>query len=216
MSDKPFFLITGTGSSGTRYAATVLRGAGLNVRHEVYGGVDGLSSWYVGVPKAIYRPDDVLPKYFLPPRGAMTWEDFPKDRKIIVLHQTRCPLKAISTIQRFGSTPWSLIYLALGEKVSKDDPLLLRCMKYWYYWNLEVEKIAQYQYCVENMEQEWNTICELIERPELRDKMPDVRKNVNSKPRKYTPRTWADLEAQDAELCAKIKEQGRKYGYKIS
>lgn len=214
---KPFFLITGCGSSGTKYAMKIFRACGVRVTHEDRArNLDGLSSWYCGINKVFPRGQHGY-RYTLPPFNAMTWDRFPKDRKTVVLHQTRNPLKTISTNQRFSAPSWHYVNLCLPDKVKLEDPLLLRCMKYWYYWNIEIEKIADFRYKVEEIVDTWPQICSIIERPELIEKIGEVknmRKDVNSKISKYEPRTWDDLYEQDYELATKIHEIGTKYGYK--
>jgi hypothetical protein len=218
MDDKPYFLITGCGSSGTRYVAKVFRTLGLSVEHERKGGQDGLSSWYCGIPKAIFTPREAHLKYSLPPYKAATWKTFPEGREVVVLHQTRHPLKVISTVQRYSKGSWQFIYRALDWRIDPEEPLLLRCMKYWLYWNEAVEQVAQYRYQIEEFEQAWPTICDMIRRPRLNryfDKVKKVSTRTNSRTSKYEPRTWEDLKKEDLRLTEQIIIKGKEYGYAI-
>jgi len=218
MDDKPYFLITGCGSSGTRYTATVFNQLGLNVPHERQGGRDGVSCWYAGIPDAVFTPQQAGLRYSLPPFKAHTWKNMPEGREVKVLHQVRNPLKVISTVQRYSKSSWQFIYRALNWEIEPDMPLTLRCMKYWYLWNLEVEKIADFRYQVEQFEEAWPTICALIERPRLKRYLGSVKrvsKAVNSKTHRYKPFTWMDLKAQDGQLTNAIMHLGKEYGYDL-
>jgi len=216
---KPYIVVTGCGSSGTKFAATAFQHIGLNVQHERKGGTDGLSSWYVGAgPEGIFKPRETGLKYRLPPFGAATWRSFPD--RCVILHQTRNPLKVISTVQRYSKPSWQFIYRCLPDFISPEQPVILRCMNYWYWWNLLVEEHAapDYRYRVEDFLVEWPKICELIERPELKGRqlaIQQVPKTVNTRKSRYKPLSWKQLSKQDAGLTKKIRELGREYGYNV-
>ena len=221
---KPFILVTGTACSGTRFIHFVFRAAKIPMKHESGKLSTGLSSWHCGaVDGNIYytrKYDGTL--YRIPDERAHTCEDIPKENGIVILHQTRHPLKTISTCQRLMQISWEYIYRVTKWKINSKQPLLLRCMLYWHLWNQMIEKRADYQYRIENIYNEWDNICNVINRPEFSlrlDKIKRIDKSntkINhSRPNMYKPRTWRDLRKQDAQLTKKIIEQGRKYGYDI-
>lgn len=219
---KPFIVVTGCGSSGTKFAARAWRTAGVHVGHE-RGGAQGVSSWYVapGLGARFH-----LRGIGYPPFNAMAWEGIDrvsKDRGVICFHQTRQPIKAISTVQRYSRPSWLYIIKTLqreGIEIAMDTPKIRRCMLYWYWWNLLAEKRACYQYRIEDFTKPeiWEHICRLAGRPEkieMLEKIKGIPKTVNSRKRKYKPMSWAQLYAEDTALTEKIKELGRTYGYNI-
>lgn len=217
----PYIVITGCGSSGTKFAGLAWRTAGVHVRHELLG-EHGVSSWYIAPGEGFTWINRKGVR--LPPFKAGTWEGV-HDRGfakggIVLLHQTRHPLKVISTVQRYSRSSWNYIYGVFqrkGIKIRPDMPLLRKCMIYWYYWNSLVPDAAL-RYQVENFSKSWSTICRAVGREDRIGKLAKIQalpKTVNSKKRKYTPRTWEELEEVDAPLTKQIRELGRSYGYKV-
>jgi hypothetical protein len=144
--DPPFrlparkLLVTGCGRSGTKYIALVLRRLGLDVQHEAMGR-DGVVSWYMAV--------DAEGVPFGPARQDCEFEH--------VLHQVRHPLAVIASAASFKPQTWEFICAHIP--VSMVDPLPLRCAKYWYYWNLEAERVAHWRYRVEDLTSVFETLC---------------------------------------------------------
>jgi hypothetical protein len=186
------FLITGCGRSGTKYMATVLRKAGLNVRHE-RPGKDGTVSaiWIV--------EDERYPVYH---------HQGPRPEFDLVLHQVRDPLKTIAslTTTRPGSWRW----LARHVPIDLSDGILKIAAEFWYFWNLKCEARASYRYRIEDLPEEWETLRQLIGIPGELDKT--VSTTVNARSHKKVK--WPEI-YQATSLCGSIREMGGRYGYKV-
>jgi len=164
-------VITGCGRSGTKFIS-----AHLDLGHEKLGR-NGVSAWQATV--------DLNPIYTLKS------DDF-------ILHQVRHPIPTISSCHAFVmEESWNLIEDNIPS-VKKSDSLLLKCMKYWYYWNLMAEKRALATYRVEDIQSK-------------QSKKTNTRKNWT----RYRKVSWADLQAEDPELTRKIKLLATNYGYEI-
>ena len=204
---KPL-LIIGCGRSATKYITKVLKIGGVQIGHERLG-PEGMASWLPVTKK----------RYKHPFRGDR-YEDFQKVYKVdpIIVHQVRTPIKVISSFQVASSRSW--LYISRVEpKIKKDEPLIIRCMKYWLYWNLKAERMAEWTYPVEHLPSLWETFCEKIERPFLIDQKEQClrsSKEENTRKEYYTLFKWKDLYDTDRNLTEKIKTLGRKYGYKIN
>ena len=205
---SPRILITGCGRSGTNYVAKLLNSTGLPFSHEGFP-KKGLAAWPLAV-----KHDDEMP-WMLFKQGDITFTP--------ILHQVRHPLAVIASTQTFAKSSWNYItkYIPLHD----DDSLLLKCMKYWYYWNLEAEKISEWTYRLESFPDLFPKFCERIGHPELiqkKDMIHKMRRDVNSRagragkdssllPRKEV--TWSRLDGEDKELCGLIRLLAEKYGY---
>jgi hypothetical protein len=220
-------LITGCGRSGTKYIALLMRRLGLDVRHEELG-VDGVASWYMAV--------DTNEVPFGPALRGCEFEH--------IHHQLRHPLAVIASASTFKRQTWEFICAHIP--VSLREPLPLRCAKYWYYWNLEAEKVAHWRYRVEDLSTVFQAMCRRLEvpgDPALLERVP-MDLNTRSRGRLYhywqealhrlhleygsgTSRstssawneagqnslTWADLDALDPLLSARIRAKAIEYGY---
>lgn len=191
-------LIVGCGRSGTRYTAKVLRRAGLHIGHEERGH-DGMVSW-----KSVAEPEE---------------------QKVhdVIWHQVREPLGVISSFYTVAPRSWRRI-CAAESRILEDDDLLLRCMKYWLYWNQRCEDVASVTYRVENMaailpkllgrvgvDNSKNTIQRAMRVP----KDDHTRKQGHKVSDSYPQITWSDLDAIDHSLADDIREQAKKYGYEV-
>jgi hypothetical protein len=136
-------LITGCGRSGTKYITFVLRRLGVDVRHERMGR-DGVASWYMAV--------DTSRVPFGQPRRGTTFEH--------IYHQVRHPLQVIASAATFKEPSWQ--FICAHSPISMREPLLLRSLKYWYYWNLEAEKIAHWRYRIEDFPAVFPAFCERL------------------------------------------------------
>ena len=133
-------LITGCGRSGTKYITHLLRRLGLDVRHERMGR-DGIASWGMAVDA-----------------GAVAWgvpmRDFAFEQ---VFHQVRDPREVIASATTFKPDSWA--FICAHTPIPLDEPVLLRAAKYWYYWNLEAEKIAHWRYRIDAFHQVFDEFC---------------------------------------------------------
>jgi hypothetical protein len=189
-------LITGCGRSGTKYIAHLLSAAGLDIGHETMG-KDGIASWLMAVDSA-YADRGPLRRHF---------------RFRTILHQTRDPLASISSMQTMQLPSWR--YICRHIPCSLEEPLLLRCAKYWRYWNLEAESIATWRYRVEDVACVWGELCERLEIAADRTVLSAVPQTTNTRQGNYQRLAWDDIASVDENLCTSIKEQAARYGYAV-
>lgn len=191
-------LVIACGRSGTRYTSKVLQRAGLHIGHEKRGR-DGMVSW-----KSVAVKDELL-------------------AHDVIWHQVREPLGVISSFHTVAGSSWRLICDA-EPRISMDDALLLRCMKYWLYWNQQCEEAASVTYRVENMaailpnllgrvgaKNDAATVAKAMQVPEN----DHTRKRGHKTSGSYPQITWADIEETDMPLARHIREQAGEYGYGI-
>jgi len=92
---------------------------------------------------------------------------------------------------------WDLIINNVKD-INEKDSLLLKCMKYWYYWNIMAEEKALVSYRIEDI-------------------FSEIPKNTNS--RKdwdlYRKISWDDMQNEDNYLTRKIRTLATKYGYNL-
>ncbi len=162
------FLITGCGRSGTKYAAQVLRLAGLDVLHEAAGKDGAVSSlWLADDPQG-------YPAYHAQERPAFD----------VLLLQTRHPLSAIASLTTAlqGSWAWNARHIPLELPDPLDEQARLRtAASYWVQWNqLGLERCV-YAYPVEDLEHHWAVLLSLIGHPGLPYTGNLVPKNTNTR-----------------------------------
>lgn len=182
------FLVTGTGRCGTQFVSQYLQKKGLDVRHESMG-QDGVAAWELTIRRPLYvKAPDGLPMF---------------DR---VLHLVRHPLKVIASLQSFKPRSWK--YICRNSPCMQKDPLLLRCMKHYHYWNLMGESLANRTMRVEDFSMK--TVGDFFEfdGPE-----PEIPRNVHSRSESFEPVSWAKLRETDEGLTDLIRRQCARYGY---
>lgn len=189
-------LITGCGRSGTRYIARLLSAAGLDIGHETMG-KDGIASWLLAVD-AGYAGYGPLRRFF---------------RFQTILHQIRDPLSVISSMQTTRIASWQ--YICRNIPCSLDEPLLLRCAKYWKYWNLKAESIATWRYRIEEIDRIWGELCERLAIPVNPAVLATTQRTINTRAGAYQKIGWDDLMVLDKSLCLSIQEQAVRYGYEL-
>lgn len=191
---KPL-LIVGCGRSGTRYAKEVLAAVGIDVGHEVAG-----------------------------PMGTVDWHKVPDPSEYkLVLHQVRHPLRVIESTHTIMGRSWD--FLSENEpRITRNDPILVRSMKCWLYWNERAEKVSSKTYMVEEMEKHVTSICNELGVKMTPQKLGAVRRiskqnhtrRANPKHKaKYPTLTWVDLEDADSYVAGEIMTTARRYGYRI-
>jgi hypothetical protein len=179
------YLITGTGRCGTLYAARYLQAKGLDIRHEKMG-KDGTVNWWL----------------------ACSWELAPVPIFDKVLHIVREPLATISSLTTCLEQHEIWKHIIPNTPVYETDPVLLRCMKHWLYWNLNAEAIADQTLRIEDWSME--TMGEFfgITGPE-----PEVPKDTHTWKGRFKAHTWDDLRVMEPELTRLIRQKARRYGY---
>lgn len=197
-------LITGCGRSGTKYIANTLTKMGLPIGHEKMSKF-GVAAWPLAV-------DSSVPAWFM----LFNRRDYNFN---LILHQVRNPLDAIKSMYTFVEASWS--YIEKFIPIQRSDVLTLKCMKYWYYWNLKAEEISDWTYRIEDLSVNFKAFCQKIKHLELIKKkniLDETNKNINTRRKVYKDYKqikWVTLEKIDFNLCLKIKYLAKKYGYKV-
>lgn len=208
-------LIIGCGRSGTYYISQLLTKAGLKMSDENYRDreeINGISSWWLTVDPTNPPSPPTNNFFYLPPGANIVFKH--------TFHQVRHPLDVISSWYYNNinyENIWGYICRHIPE-IKQDEPLLVKCAKYWYYWNIKAEKRAEWTYRVEDID---TLLDEIENRLEL--KTPLDKKALSSVSRKtnvYKPIVqkikWSDLKKT---LCKedfnKLQALADKYGYSI-
>lgn len=176
-----YVIITGAARSGTGYVTAVFRKAGLDIIHERYGN-EGVSSHHIAPYLRFYT-------------------------KSTILHQVRDPLPTIASIQTLNNKTWSGIQYFIP--CCRTNNLTLRCMQYWYWWNILIDGFPVIRYQVEQIARHWDEICLLANLPSM--VLPNIPTNTNT--RGHSQFTWQDLRRTDVELYDKIRVMGEEFGY---
>jgi hypothetical protein len=194
--NRTIICITGCGRSGTTFSAQVLRQMGLNIGHERLR-KNGISSWYlVSKNKKVQLGSSLY--------------DLRKMNKVII-HQVREPLASISSMLSTGSPSWKFLSKEIPISIENDSKIL-RAMKYYYYWNLQTEDIADVRIKAENFLQEIEKTLMKFQ-VEFNSNKVTITKGSMVNTRKHDKLTWSNLKNEDEVLAEKISLLGKKYGY---
>ncbi|GJL83888.1 MAG: hypothetical protein DHS20C01_35220 [marine bacterium B5-7] len=188
-------LITGSSRSGTHFISRLLNEAGIDIYTEAMGD-DGIVSWCLtaDTPNVPWGP-------------AKTFYSFDQ-----IWHQVRHPLSAIAATQILDIHTWDFIYEQIPE-IDPDEPLILQCAKYWYYWNCKAEEIAGFRYRIEDLQSAWSEITTRLGLSVDDDFLAHIDTWGNAHKHKYDPVTWDELERLDRPLTDKIRNKAIAYGY---
>lgn len=194
---EKMLLITGCARSGTTYIAKILQESGLSIGHEKML-KDGVSSWYLAC-----NPQKTK-------RGANP----NKVRFAHVFHQVRHPLKVISSVYRTEDRhSWNYIMKHVPE-IKMQDSHLVKCAKYWYYWNLKAENEAEWTYRIEDIDTILDEFGNRIGKKIQQTALEEISKDVNTFGNPKREFTWEDLQKElPPELFEKIHTLAEKYGY---
>jgi hypothetical protein len=200
--ETKLLLITGCPRSGTTYTAKCLKESGMDINHE-FPGAQGCVSF--SMVDNYYH--ELLPAFNV---------EFKH-----VFHQVRDPLDVISSIYTNYSaqTLWCKVYSYLFRRFTSrsipeynnNDSSLIMIAKFYYYWNLKAEKMAEWRYRIEDFV---SIIPEFERRLGIQVKIGNVPKNTNTWHKINRKFTWKDLEEQlPSELCLNLKNMAQRYGY---
>lgn len=164
------FIITGCPRSGTRYASKF-----FNVGHECINS-NGVSSWCLIKNPPLYGPSlkEVQSK-------------FPG---ISIYHQIRNPVDTISSFLSMKEKAWE--YFTIQLKLDPKSSKLKKGMEIYYEWNQLAKNIADFTYCLEEIETVF---------PHIK---PFSNKKENTRP--HLNYAEEDLLKEDKELWDKIKK----------
>jgi len=182
-------LITGCGRSGTLYVVEALGQVGLRFGHEVFG-ADGVVDWHGLTDASLYD---------------------------VILHQVREPLKTIGSCHTCAPYSWDFI-CQHEPRILPSDSLILKCMKYWLFWNEQAEKVARWTYRVEDFGNQIGRILALFGRivdPVLLTKINAINKQTHTRKGagNYKMVTLKDLRCADEKLAGQIINKAKTYGY---
>jgi hypothetical protein len=96
-----------------------------------------------------------------------------------IFHQVRSPLKAIPSMQALKEPSWR--YICQWTPCRLDEPPILRAAKYWYYWNLHAEKIAQWRYRIEDLRYVYYEFCHRLGIPANPTVLDSLATDINTR-----------------------------------
>lgn len=203
---KKKLLITGCGRSGTAYIRKVLNAANLKFAHEQWQGRNKIFN--------LSKINHGLVDWHLP------FEE-EKNKFQYIFHQIRHPIQQISSAQTISNESWDFIENRIP--IQKEDSLLLKCMKWWYFWNKKSLNISDYSYSVEKLSQE-NSLEQklfLMELYKIYNKKFDINifqkinKKENTRVGKFTNISKQDLFKENEVLATKIEIFAKDFGYEL-
>lgn len=184
-------LFTGCARSGTKYTAKLMQNLGLDIQHEKMG-KDGISSWW-------FTPDSHLNSKF----------KFDK-----VFHQVRHPLQQIKSCYQLGDRSgvmWR--FICQYASIDLKEPKLLRCAKYYYYWNLEAEKKAELTFKIEDIDKIFEELCKRIGIKPDNKILNNTPRNINrSLPKAHKLLTLKNIITQDKDKLLTWEELRNEIG----
>jgi hypothetical protein len=182
------FLVLGTGRSGTRFVSQYLQACGLDIPHEKIGR-HGVVAWELVAQQCLWVPR-YEPKHY--------------DKS---LHVVRHPLQTISALQTITAASWD--FICHNSPTCLEDPLPLRCMKHWLFWNTLCDAMTDWRIRLE----QWNHdfVCDYFE---LHCEEPVMPRDVNS--RKHDRLDPAQLALADPWIWERVCKLAEKYGYVIA
>ena len=188
-------LITGCSRSGTSYMSDFLRLNGIQVDHE-RDAPEGTVSWTM-VVDAPWTP-------WGPGRRSFRYRH--------IFHQVRHPLKAIGSIVNEEQRAWDFIQ-TYTPQVRENDRILVRAVNYWIYWNLAAERMAEFTYRIEDVEQALPKMATILRKKIDLRLLEQVPKTTNTR---YINRnyTWEDIrKGISPQLYKKLIRLSKRYGY---
>ncbi len=187
-------LIVGCGRGGTKYTSKLLSEAGLEIGHEMVR-KDGCCSWFMG--ENFVNPHVENKKY----------------KFTHTFHQVRNPLKVIASTHNFLDISWIFITSHVPE-IQLTDPLLVRCAKYWVYWNMRCEAIAEWTYRIEDINDAFYDIQDRLSVKLNPNALKKISKETNTRPYPVPNITWGFLKKKlDPQLYHQVKLLAEHYGY---
>lgn len=204
--EKRMLLITGSGRSGTTYAARTMQAIGLDIPHEKVG-EHGTSSLFFLMDSAWYP---MLPWY----KGRNHVGERRSDFEFAhVVQIVRHPLKTIPSIGKIFNGLNFELFEEQGVIPKGIKNKMLRCAWTYYGLNMLAEKQAELRIQLERYRESWPALMRVIgyEGTPFPASVKPANRGLGF--RAATPLTWEDLDALDPELSRNIKLMTRRYGY---
>lgn len=187
--DHMSLCIIGCCRSGTKYTTRVLNEVGIRVGHEVEG-MDGVVGW-------------------LWLDGKRRLSASGECRFALIFHQVREPLATIgSTLSSRVPGTWPYIETVIGPLPSDDK--VLRGAQYWLTWNRACEAIADWTYCVEDLQEgnpTWEKMKGLLG---VSQDTPLPRISTSTHHRRHKVITWEML---GSDVEQEVRCLAKHYGY---
>ena len=186
--------------SGGRHIRKVLNKAGKDVKQERYG-PDGIVSWIHLFPGQYGgEPEDRANKEVHVPDALAT------------VHMTRHPLGAISSAQTLTAEArrWLGQHLEIEPKNTIDF-----LMAAWLEWNERIEEVADWQFCIENLELRWEEFKQITHIPMDTEFIKLPKDEWNSREGRYFQLNWDDLKIADSDLAYIVRLKAVDYGYLV-
>jgi len=198
--EPKLLLIVGCGRSGTEYMADLLSRSKIRVRHERIG-PEGTVSWPMTV------------------NSLSPWGPENKDTFTHCFHQVRNPLHVITSwyvnLPNLQNDEWKFVRQHMPE-INEDDPLIVQCAKYWYYWNLMSEFISEWTYKIEDFDNIVDEFEARLGRQVDRQYLKKLPKNKNKWKNTSNKLTWEMLkENLPPDLYDNIMNMAQRYGYEV-
>jgi len=199
----PSFCISSTGRSGSGYIAKVLQAYGLRVGHEKYWRFP----WQ--------QPQQV--------EGDSSWLSVPhlKDYDGIIFHQTRHPLKVLTSLMntygKDGSDYHKKKYLPHRKKLFKTETgdLMRDFMAHIVWMNEEIEKYADYGWPIEDLNADiFSGLFLYLDHDWDREKAEKAIESVSSDYNKHHDTeylTWKQI--PESKEKQQLKQMSKRYGY---
>ena len=206
-------VVTGTGRSGTGFAAQWLTSAGLPCGHEAFFTFTG---WDGAVKQMRRRPELVGESSWL----AAPFLDRPQFDEALIIHQVRHPRKVAESCMRHppGTTPLYLEYLEHHcPEVARYEDDLNKAIARWVYWNRRIEQATEgresYFWRVEDGEA--GLLAALQERGLVGDIDPErLYSNRGYNPHRQDVKAVARQGDIASELREPLGDMIERYGYK--
>ncbi len=198
---KRFLLITGCGRSGTQFMYEYLKASGLEVGHE-HMKDHGLVSWLM-TSNASWSPWGPIPDQY-------SFE--------YIFHQVRHPLKVIESYYNIPPlATWEWVSLTIPE-IKQEDPDIVKCAKYWFYWNILSESKAEWTYRIEDFDTAYKEMGQRVGLDLSKEVLDMIPKTTNTKVKTTDKKiTWSLLKQELPEnLFEKVVWLANKYGYSTS
>jgi hypothetical protein len=209
LATPPTFVVTGTGRSGTGYAAQRLSGLGIACSHESYFTPGGIR---------LRDPDRPFGT-----KGDASWLAPPllATMNIPVVHLVRSPAQVIYSLYSIGFFDPEFLsqhrpFLAFAARHFHvgNDPIDA-CIRWWLEWNRRCEAVATLRVPIEKFEERLpQLIAHIGLAPSRRGEPPSV--SYNKRPSVYPrPLSRAEVERRiwAHPLAPEIANMARRYGY---
>ena len=182
-------LITGCMQSGIPHVVALLQASGVKVAHNK-DGVDGSANW-----RKAYSANEGYD---------------------LVIHHVREPLVTIEECMDLGDWAWKFIHKT-EARISPDDSVLLKAMKYWLYWNQRAQAASSWTYRLESMPGVLDKVLEAIGADPEDIDVGKMSKDFNKRRRRREAKvklTFDELLEEDRVIGEFVLFMSRSYGYK--